>query len=110
KSLGSHPGDFPDWVDAALADEEPFAFEPVEPVSPQEAKSPAPGGSDSHRCDGLSAGSVENPPAAAATPAPAQDAPKQLLKEAAEECIAEHESRGAWSRDSVEQVRAAIRL
>ncbi|HLV07226.1 MAG TPA: hypothetical protein VKY80_06085 [Croceibacterium sp.] len=108
KKLGAHPSDFATWVDEALADDAPFAFEDELSKSQSdgiagEAKSaPAPRTSPP--------GTAPSSEAAQAADGPIVERPKMLLKDAAEACIKAHEDADAWSADTIEQVRAAIRL
>lgn len=109
KMLGSHPGDFDSWLEGSLADDQAFAFEAEK--SDQASQRPA----------GLSAPAdpsrMVEPPSSpsptevgSATVEGHEPLPKKLLNQAAEECIRAHLDNDAWSADTVEQVRAAIRL
>lgn len=95
KHLGEYPGDMNAWVEDALADTSPFAFEDVAAAPPSatpEHPTPSP---------------RENYSTPRASP---RGRPKKLLTAAARECIDAHVSANAWSPDTVEQVGTAIRL
>lgn len=85
-----------EWIDDALADDAPFAWD-SQAASVNAPRPPAMGATDS---TGVSM------PVAAAEPAK----PKKRLLNAAEECIAAYEREKAWSADTMKQVRTAIRL
>lgn len=81
-----------EWINDALADETPFAWET--------------GSVPSHQPS-------EPRPTDEAEPAVVQPVPvkaKQRLVEAADACIAVHESQRAWDGVTIQQVRTAIRL
>lgn len=84
-----------DWIQDALADTTPFAFEQMPESGPE--------------------GHPASMAAQKEPPAPTSDNPgttgaKKLLLEATEECIALHESEKAWDTVTVGQVRTALRL
>lgn len=85
------------WVDDALADDAPFAFEQIAPQGTR----PAP-------TEPLS-GDIVTP---AQPPAPPlkPERSKQRIVDAAEDCIAAYSKEGGWDTDSIKQVRTAIRL
>lgn len=106
KQLGVHPSDFSGWIDEALASDEPLAFEDV-----QHSESMI--GSRSHNAQPMNAAteySRSTTGSSAATAAAENRHAKKLLHDAAEECIRKHLENNAWSDDSIEQVRTAIRL
>lgn len=81
-----------DWIDEALVDDTPFAWEiaSVTPPKPSEAR-----------------------PTSKAEPVvvqPARTKAKQRLIDAAETCIGVHEGQRAWDAVTTQQVRTAIRL
>ncbi|MCF6238872.1 MAG: hypothetical protein L3J79_08695, partial [Candidatus Marinimicrobia bacterium] len=49
-------------------------------------------------------------PAQPPAPPPKPERPKQRIVDAAEDCIAAYSKEGGWDRDSIKQVRTAIRL
>ncbi len=85
------------WVDDALADDAPFAFEQIAPQGTR----PAP-------TEPLSDDIVT--PAPPPAPPPKPERPKQRIVDAAEDCIAAYSKEGGWDTDSIKQVRTAIRL
>lgn len=91
----SADGDVPaDWIDDALADEAPFAWEEAS-ADPE--------------------GAVPSQPSPAVTPeapaaAPVPEKPKMRLRDAADKCIDAHKQEKAWGTDTVKQVQTAIRL
>ncbi|WP_156347832.1 hypothetical protein [Sphingomonas sp. Leaf231] len=82
------------WIDEALGDDTPFAFERSRPTAVPEVIMPVP-----------PATAVDDEP----TP-PLPIRPKKDLVEASEDAIAEHQKAGDWDTDTVKQVRTAIRL
>lgn len=105
--LGNEPGDLRHWVEDALAATHPLVFDepPRTAPAPTEADPPA---------------QQDRPPLATLSPDSglAQESaaiderrkPAKLLIEAKKECIAAYKAEQAWSSDSIEQVRTAIRL
>ncbi|HIV78587.1 MAG TPA: hypothetical protein H9899_13790 [Candidatus Sphingomonas excrementigallinarum] len=85
------------WVDDALADDGPFAFEQIAPQGTR----PAP-------TEPLSDDIVT--PAQPPAPSSKPERPKQCIVDAAEDCIAAYSKEGGWDTDSIKQVRTAIRL
>jgi integrase len=85
------------WVDDALADDAPFAFEQIEPQGAR----PAP-------TEPLADDIVT--PAPPPAPSSKPERPKQRIVDAAEHCIAAYSKDGGWDTDSIKQVRTAIRL
>ena len=90
-----------EWIDDALADDAPFAFEQIEHptitltvADAEPRKSATPPGTGSDR------------PAPANVPLRS----KKPLLEAAEECIVAYVKEGAWDSVSARQVRTALRL
>ena len=81
-----------EWIDDALADDTPFAWETTSVPPPQPSK-PQP------------TSPVEQ---VAVQPVPAKA--KQRLVDAADACIAVHERQRAWDAVTIQQVRTAIRL
>ena len=82
------------WIDAALRDDAPFAFERSKLAAAPDAGTPVPSGP-----------TLEDEP----TP-PLPVRPKMSLIKASEEAIADHQKDGDWDTDTVKQVRTAIRL
>ncbi len=82
------------WINEALGDDTPFAFERSRPAAAPEGVTPVP-----------PAPAVEDEP----TPS-LSIRPKKNLVEASEDAIAEHQKAGDWDTDTVKQVRTAIRL
>ncbi|WP_157105715.1 hypothetical protein [Sphingomonas sp. TDK1] len=98
--LGREPGDLSKWAMEAVSTTEPLGFE-MAPSSPPPHPRPTPATPDAR-------------PPAPRTPTPplstSAEFPGKLLVEAMDECIAKFVGEEAWSRDTVEQVRTAIRL
>lgn len=93
KHLGQHAGDLDAWVEDALADSSPFAFDD-EAVKASDMPPTAPPKQD-HRPTPTSRSRTNG---------------RMLLKEAARECIRAHQNAKAWSANSVDQVNTAIKL
>jgi integrase len=93
--------DMAQWIDEALVDDAPFAFEQAErapiPVAQSTVKTYEP------TTQGPVA--IDEPPASSV---PKRQ--KKRLLEAAEECITVYQTAGAWDTDSMKQVRTALRL
>ncbi len=113
KQLGAHRGEFASWADQALA-QQPLAFgesadlEAAQPSRPLTSKREAEAAIDVVPLQLFTAPTAGAEPA---KPERRQGArPKMLLKVAAENCIRAHQEAAAWSPDTIEQVRAAIRL
>jgi len=99
--LGRKPGDHSRWAAEALSASDPLAFEIAPP-------SPVPSAA---RPEAATPGAESASPVASTYPRSNHDGiPGKLLVAAMEECIAKFVGEDAWSRDSVEQVRTAIRL
>lgn len=91
----SADGDVPaDWIDDALADDAPFAWE--------EASADPEGAVPSRRSRAV----TPEPPAAASVPIK----PKMRLIDAMNECIKAHQKQKAWSTNTIKQVRTAVRI
>lgn len=84
------------WIDDAIADGAPFAFEGI----PQAAPPTTP----------ISAAKADPVAESDAPACPRPSCPKKRLTEAGEECIAAHQKEGAWDTDTIKQVRTAVRL
>lgn len=98
--LGTQPGDLGEWAKDALTASGPLIFEArVTPEAPATDATPPP----SAKSPDLSASPVQPASDVSAKP------PKRLI-ESMEECIAAFQSEQAWSRNSIEQVRTAVRL
>ena len=82
------------WIDQALDDDTPFAFEQSEPVEAADFGAPIPPALTSDRDPG---------------PAPPAHLKKAQI-EASEEAIARHQKAGDWDTDTVKQVRTATRI
>ncbi len=93
--------DMAQWIDEALVDDAPFAFEQVErsptPLAQSAVKTYEP------KAQGPVA--IDEPPASSIP-----ERQKKRLLEAAEECITVYQTAGAWDTDSMKQVRTALRL
>lgn len=81
-----------EWIDDALADDTPFAWETTSVTQPQPSEPRPP-----HPIEPV-----------ADQPAPTKA--KQRLVDAANACIAVHEGERAWDSVTIQQVRTAIRL
>ncbi len=82
------------WIDEALNDDGPFAFDRSRPAAAPDVVMPIP-----------------QSPKVESEAAPASPTrPKKALIEASEEAIARHQKAGDWDTDTVKQVRTAIRL
>ncbi len=79
------------WIDEALGDDTPFAFERSGPAAAPEVVTPVP-----------SAPAVEDEP----TPPPIR--PKKDLVEASEDAIAEHQKAGEWDTDTVNELAPVL--
>jgi hypothetical protein len=80
------------WIDDALADDAPFAWEEASITAPRQSEPRPP-------C-----------PIEAAAVQPVSVKAKQYFVDAAEACIAVHEGQRAWDAVTIQQVRTAIRL
>ncbi|WP_294294231.1 hypothetical protein [uncultured Sphingomonas sp.] len=98
--LGTEPGDLGQWAKDALAAHDPLIFEACV----------------THKAEAAEATPPPSAKSADVLPPPVQLAPNveaehsKLLTESMEECVAAFQSEQAWSRNSIEQVRTAIRL
>ena len=102
--LSAGEDDFAQWIDDALDDDTPFAFEHLHQAEPASASpvaqvSTPPGDVEHRRAD----------PDRGSRPLAPERTKKRLL-DASEECIAAYVKEGAWDTDSVKQVRTALRL
>ncbi|WP_156364008.1 hypothetical protein [Sphingomonas sp. Leaf198] len=93
--------DMAQWIDEALVDDTPFAFEQAErrPVS-STALNPEQSAPTAREAVDINE----------APPSPALKRPKKRLLDAAEECVTAYQKAGAWDADSMKQVRTALRL
>lgn len=89
------------WIDEALADDAPFAFQQVERPSVSLTALNSMQSAPTAR----EAVDIDEAPAL-----PVPERSKKRLLEAAEECITAYQSEDAWDADSMKQVRTALRL
>ncbi|WNO53161.1 hypothetical protein [Stakelama saccharophila] len=101
ETLSPENFDYSDWVDEAMEVDDPLAFEEAGDADADADPSPPP---QSHPKETMASAPPETEQAVA------RSDNKKLLRDACEDCISAYVAEGAWSDDTVKQVRTAITL
>lgn len=107
-------GDLSSWIEGALADDGPLAFEimrtdgagPAAAFPEEQETAPAAEEIDAKGVEAAGPATSSEPPA----PPPRSDEPKLLLIDAAEACIGAFTAEGGWGETTAPQVRTATML